>query len=56
MSRKPVARKTLSAAGLLTTLRACFERIEESVACFCGIRPAGVYQPLTNCPSNHEQP
>ena len=40
MARKLVARKTLNAAGLLTTLRACFEHIEESVACFCGSRPA----------------
>ena len=32
MARKPVARKTLSAAGLLKTVRACFERIEDPVA------------------------
>ena len=32
MARKPMARKTLSAAGLLKTLRGCFERIEDPVA------------------------
>ena len=32
MARKPMTRKTLSAAGLLKTLRGCFERIEDPVA------------------------
>ena len=32
MAKKPMARKTLSAAGLLKTLRGCFERIEDPVA------------------------